>query len=58
MTMAYNFKTFKSRRNTGSSKWGTMVQSNPSLPTDIVPLSVADMEFEVAPEIINGIKKD
>ena len=57
MTMAYNFKTFKSRRNTGSSKWGTMVQSNPSLPTDVVPLSVADMEFEVAPEIINGIKK-
>jgi len=34
-----------------------MKRWNPNLPEEIVPFSVADMEFKNAPEIVEGLKK-
>lgn len=47
--MTYNFTTASSRRHTDSSKWN--VEDNE------LPLSIADMDFETAPEIKNAILK-
>lgn len=55
--MKYNFTTFQDRRNTGSAKYELMKQLNPNVSDDIVPLNIADMEFNVAPEIIDGLKE-
>lgn len=50
--MSYDFTTLVSRKNTGSSKWEQMYSWNPEVTEDVVPLSVADMEFKPAPEIV------
>ena len=55
--MSYDFTTLVSRKNTGSSKWEQMYSWNPEVTEDVVPLSVADMEFKPAPEIVEGLKK-
>ena len=55
--MSYDFKTLVSRKNTGSSKWEQMYGWNPDVAEDVVPLSVADMEFKPAPEIVEGLKE-
>ena len=47
--MSYDFTTLVSRKNTGSSKWEQMYSWNPEVTEDVVPLSVADMEFKPAP---------
>ncbi len=47
--MAYDFETLPARRGTGSLKWDAMLSDNPEVGEDVVPLSVADMEF-VTPE--------
>lgn len=52
----YNFKSFKNRRDLGSAKYNRMLEANPDVDEDIIPLSVADMEFNVAPEIIEGLR--
>ena len=54
--MNYDFETLISRRNMGASKWRLMEKINKPLSEDIVPLSVADMEFKTAPEIVKGLK--
>ncbi|MEI3614372.1 MalY/PatB family protein [Pseudogracilibacillus sp. SO30301A] len=54
--MGYDFTTRVNRKNTGSYKWEQMYQWNPNVPDDVIPLSVADMEFKNAPEIIDGLK--
>lgn len=51
----YDFENQVDRRNTGSMKWEDMYKQNPSISKDAVPLSVADMEFVVAPEIRDGL---
>lgn len=51
----YDFTTRVNRRDTGSSKWEGMRRINPSVPDGIVPLSVADMEFVEAPEIVDAL---
>jgi cystathionine beta-lyase len=53
----YDFETLINRKNTGSGKWDQMYKINPDISDDIVPLSVADMEFKTAPEIVEGLKK-
>ena len=53
--MKYDFETLVDRRKT-SSKWHGMLEHNPSMPKDVVPLSTADMEFKNPPEVINAIK--
>lgn len=53
--MKYDFETLISRKGVGSSKWDGMYKINPNLSTNIVPFSVADMEFKNAPQIAEGI---
>ena len=55
--MKYDFETLVSRKEAGSHKWNAMYKNNPQLGDDIVPFSVADMEFKNAPEIIEGLKE-
>ncbi len=55
--MKYDFETVVNRANVGSSKWEQMKKWNPHVSEDIVPFSVADMEFVNAPEIVDGLKK-
>jgi putative C-S lyase len=53
----YDFQTLVSRREMGSAKWDEMEKINPSVVEDIVPFSVADMEFKNPPEIIEGLQE-
>lgn len=55
--MRYDFETLQSRKGTGADKWNGMYKINPSLPDDIVPLSVADMEFKNPPQIAAGVSE-
>ena len=51
--MTYDFTTLIDRREHGSVKWRDI----PLNSTDIVPFSVADMEFVHPPELREGLKK-
>jgi len=55
--MKYDFETVINRTNTGSFKWEQMKSWKPDAKDGIVPFSVADMEFKMAPEIIEGLKE-
>lgn len=55
--MKYDFTTKLNRKNTGSLKWEDMYSKKPDVSADVVPLSVADMEFKNAPEIIEGLQE-
>ena len=50
--MKYDFKTYLNRIETGSSKWIDMYNRNPKVSKDVVPMSVADMDF-LTPPVIN-----
>lgn len=54
--MTYDFTTPINRKQTGSAKWIQMNRWNPSLDDTIYPLSVADVDMKLAPEIIQGLK--
>jgi cystathionine beta-lyase len=55
--MKYDFDTIINRKNTGSFKWDAIeLECGPST-EDIIALSVADMEFKVAPEIVSALHK-
>lgn len=51
----YDFDTVVPRINCGSEKWDDAIKNG--LPADITPLSVADMEFKSAPEIIEALHR-
>ena len=53
--MKYDFTTVANRRNIGAAKWALMLEKNPNAKKDVVPFSVADMEFYNAPELMNGL---
>jgi len=55
--LKYDFDTLVKRNGVGAYKWDAMRRQNPELPDDIVPFSVADMEFKNAPEIVEGLKE-
>ncbi len=55
--MEYNFTTIHPRYRVGSAKWNEIEKMYPDCEEDIIPFSVADMEFENAPEIKEGLKK-
>lgn len=55
--MKYDFETSMDRRTSGSVKWHEMMRKRADIPNGIVPLSVADMEFKTAPEIIEGLQQ-
>ena len=57
MKTAYDFDTLTDRRHAGASKWNMMYKRKPDVGEDIVPLSVADMEFSVAPEIKAALRE-
>lgn len=53
--MKYDFETIINRSYSGSSKWNIMKETNPDVPNNIVPLSVADIDIPLAPEIKEGL---
>ena len=53
--MKYDFETIVDRSTQGSLKWRCL--SEEEVKNGIVPLSVADMEFKTAPEIVEGLKE-
>lgn len=55
--MKYDFETISDRNEMGSRKWAVRSEQFPNMKKDVVPFSVADMEFKNAPEIIDGLKK-
>ncbi len=50
--MKYDFTSIPDRRGCGSNKWNGAKNASP----EFVPLSVADMEFYPAPQIVTAIK--
>ncbi len=56
--MKYDFENVHKRFNTGSSKWNELVKFGVKESEDIIPFSVADMEFVTAPEIIDALKHE
>lgn len=56
MERNYDFDTLTDRRHAGAAKWEIMYEKKPSVGEGIVPLSVADMEFPIAPEIKAALK--
>lgn len=51
--MKYDFTSIPDRRGCGSNKWNSAKNASP----EFVPLSVADMEFYPAPQIVDAIKE-
>lgn len=56
--MKYNFETVHKRFNTGSGKWDELAKFGIDESENIIPFSVADMEFTTAPEIIDALKNE
>ena len=54
--MKYDFETVHKRFNTGSMKWNELSKFGVKEADDIIPFSVADMEFVTPPEIVAAIK--
>ena len=55
--MKYDFETVQKRFNSGSGKWNEIKKFGVKESDDIIPFSVADMEFVTAPEIIEELKR-
>ncbi|QQK07214.1 MalY/PatB family protein [Miniphocaeibacter halophilus] len=53
--MKYDFESYLTRRETGSSKWLNMDSRCSNIGEGVIPMSVADMDFLTAPEIVEGI---
>lgn len=49
--MKHNFDKIIDRRNTNSYKWDSLSHD------DVIPMWVADMDFQVAPEILEALRK-
>ena len=47
--MAYDFDLVQDRRTTGSVKW--------DVPLGALPVSLADMDFQAAPEILEAFRR-
>ena len=56
--MKYDFETVHKRFHTGAFKWEEMTRSGVKDCEDIIPFSVADMEFVTPPEIVEAIKRE
>jgi len=55
--LKYDFTTLINRHRVGSSKYELMMAQNPDLDDNIIPYTVADMEFMTPPEIVEALKK-
>ena len=56
--MSYDFQSLHTRFNKGSFKWNELAEYGIKPEENIIPFSVADMEFVTAPEIIKAIKNE
>lgn len=52
----YDFTTLVDRTAQSSAKWAAMHEANPAVPPGIPPLSVADLDLPLAPEIRRGLQ--
>lgn len=52
----YNFDEMTARRGTDCVKWDAESPVGP-VPEDVIPLWVADMDFKVAPQIVEALRK-
>ena len=55
--MKYDFTSYIDRSADGSFKWNMMFQQDLDVTPDILPMSIADLEFLTAPEIREGLKE-
>ena len=55
--MAYDFTTLPDRRGNHAEKFWNMRQKCPEVGEDIIPFSVADMDFLPPPELIEGMQE-
>lgn len=55
--MKYDFETKVDRKGQGSLKWEDMYSKKPDVSPEVVPFSVADMEFLHPPQLIDGLCK-
>lgn len=53
----YDFETLISREGTGAVKWDASQTTDGMHPIDVMPFSVADMEFACAPEILCALRQ-
>lgn len=53
--MKYNLTDINKRFNRGSNKWNELIEYGVGENDDIIPFSVADMEFQLAPEIKSNL---
>ncbi len=56
--MKYDFETVHKRFGTGSFKWNELTMHGVKEDEDIIPFSVADMEFVTPPEIVEALKHE
>ena len=56
--MKYDFNTVRKRFHSGSFKWDELLKNGVLESEDIIPFSVADLEFVTAPEIVDAIKHE
>ncbi|QIK68851.1 pyridoxal phosphate-dependent aminotransferase [Erysipelothrix sp. HDW6C] len=52
----YDFKTVINRTEQGSAKWRGMMSAKKDIDPSVMPLSVADTDFVMAPEIVKGLQ--
>lgn len=55
--MGYDFTTLPDRTGSNAEKFFNMRQKDPKVPPDILPFSVADMDFLPPPELVNGLQE-
>ncbi|MGE4277704.1 MAG: MalY/PatB family protein [Lawsonibacter sp.] len=55
--MKYDFEKVVRRENSGSGKWKEIKETLGFFPQNIIPFSVADMEFDMVPEVREGLKR-
>lgn len=53
----YDFETARRREGIGAEKWNMMAELTGPVPRDMVPFSIADMEFLAAPEIMEALRQ-
>lgn len=53
--MKYDFTHRADRSAAGAYKWVDMLEKDPTVPSDVIPLSVADMELYNPPEVIEEL---
>ena len=54
----YDFETVRRRSGRGSGKWNDLARYGVREDEDIIPFSVADMEFVTPPEIVEALKHE